>query len=102
MKEQLESVGLESEGVIEHSRGRKRERSVVPERSSSMDVDNANNGSVVRSRSRSKSALAKKVRLQSATKGTREGSVAPHQTKQIEKSQRTIERNVTSYIQFTI
>ena len=98
MKEQLENVGLESDGVIEHSRGRKRERSIVSEtRGNSMDVSETADGSDKRSRSRSKSALAKRVRSQSATKGPREGSVAPHQMKQVEKSQRTLERKVFKF-----
>ena len=98
MRNQLETVGLESEGVIEHSRGRKRERSIVSEtRGKSMDVSETGDGDTKHSRSRSKSALAKRVRSQSATKGTREGSVAPHQMKQVEKSQRTLERKVFKF-----
>jgi hypothetical protein len=45
-------------------------------------------------RSRSKSANATRVRSQSATRGSKEGSVAPHQNKQVQKDKKTLERHL--------
>jgi len=108
---QLESVGLESAGVVESTRGRKRTRSVAPvvAEGDAMLVDEPRVASVTRSgsrgpsvvrepstmqeakRSRSKSVLAHLTRTQSATRGTKEGSVAPSQLRQLEKSKKSVE-----------
>lgn len=108
MREQLEEVGLESDGVIEHSRGRKRDRSRSAGGDGSGRSVDANGERNVRgrsssamgegeARSRSKSVGARRVRTQSATRGTREGSVAPRQIQQVEKSRKTMERKVTRF-----
>ena len=98
VREQLESVGLPSEGVIESTRGRKRDRSQsrAPSVSTSVDPNSRTlSTSQVRGGGRSKSstgATSKRARSQSATRGPREGSVAPHQAKQVVKNQRTVDR----------
>ena len=132
----LESVGLQSEGVIKSMRGRKRARTPVPDTSTTsttsdgdgmmVDDDNSieqsqsNNDSgrqksKLRSKStsvstsrapssmqeakraRSKSVLAERVRSQSATRGSKEGSVAPRQLKQLAKSKKSMEIGILSY-----
>jgi nucleolar GTP-binding protein len=97
MREQLEEVGLESEGVIEHTRGRKRNRSVAPE--AAEDADEVNEARSIerareKSRGRSKSVQA---RSRSATRGPTEHSVAPSQVKQVEKSKKSHERQIFKY-----
>ena len=49
-------------------------------------------------RARSKSVMAHyKVRTQSSTHGTKEGSVAPSQMKQVDKSRKSMERGIVKY-----
>ena len=129
----LESVGLQSEGVIKSMRGRKRARTSVPDASTTtsdadgmvVDDDNSieqrNNDDSGRQKSklrnkstsvstsrapssmqeakraRSKSVLAERVRSQSATRGSKEGSVAPRQLKQLAKSKKSMEIGILSY-----
>jgi nucleolar GTP-binding protein len=92
IKEQLEEIGLEADGVIAHTRGRKRERST-----DRMDVDEET-GEEVRGRSKGRSQSVeggkKKARAQSSTRGTKEGSVAPYQEKQVEKSKKSMDRAI--------
>lgn len=96
IKEQLEHVGLQSAGVIEHTRGRKRERSI--ERDSEMDVDDSSDRRErSKSKKRSTSMDAKRPRGHSATRGPRESSVAPHQEKQVEKSKKSLDRKIFRY-----
>jgi nucleolar GTP-binding protein len=95
IKDQLEAVGLESQGVIEHTRGRKRERSVVPSNETDMDVDECENKKLAKKRSLSKSV--QRNRTHSATRGSREGSVAPHQEKQVAKSKKILDRKIFRY-----
>lgn len=119
IQEQLESVGLEATGVVESTRGRKRTRSVAPleaEADEDAMAVEPRSGSIARSssrapsaagrepstmqeakRSRSKSALARLTRTQSATRGTREGSVAPSQLRQVEKSKKSVEIEIARY-----
>eukprot|EP00429_Kryptoperidinium_foliaceum_P115503 CAMPEP_0176302422 /NCGR_PEP_ID=MMETSP0121_2-20121125/61374_1 /TAXON_ID=160619 /ORGANISM="Kryptoperidinium foliaceum, Strain CCMP 1326" /LENGTH=267 /DNA_ID=CAMNT_0017643931 /DNA_START=20 /DNA_END=823 /DNA_ORIENTATION=+ len=100
LQEQLENVGLPSEGVMESTRGRKRERSQSRGESVSMSVDPNISTSKVRGGGRSKSstgAVSKRARSQSATRGPTEGSVAPHQRKQVVKKQREVERHLFKY-----
>lgn len=118
IREQLESVGLESDGLLESIRGRKRTRNLS--RSGGEDAEAEAGGMEVegegeargrsssrgrstsltraesqeRSRARSKSV---RIRSQSATRGPTEGSVAPSQKKQVEKSKRTMERKLTMH-----
>lgn len=83
----LESKGLQSEGVIEHSRGRKRGRSIggsVRDDDEDMDIDRDISSS-------------KRPRGQSATKGPTVFSVAPSQLKQVAKSKRTLDRALVKY-----
>lgn len=90
IKNDLEAKGLESEGVIEHSRGRKRARSADSSaRNASMDT-----ASAVRGRSQS---VSKHRRSQSATKGSTEVSVPPSKIKQVAKFKRTIDRTLVKY-----
>jgi nucleolar GTP-binding protein len=100
IKEQLESVGLESSGVLEKvTRGRKRERSIAPDEDD-MDVDNSEQRGRSKSKSkreRSQSVNAKRHRAHSATRGPRESSVAPHQEKQVAKSKKTMDRAIFRY-----
>ena len=127
----LESVGLQSEGVIKSMRGRKRARTPVPDTSTitsdddgmmvddnSIGQSNTDSGrqkSKLRSKStsistsrapssmqeakraRSKSVLAERVRSQSATRGSKEGSVAPRQLKQLAKSKKSMEIGILSF-----
>ena len=92
IKEQLESVGLESSGVIEHTRGRKRQRSIsagpIAAEGDGMDVDENTRG-----RSKVKQ-MSKRPRSHSATRGSREGSVAPSQEKQVRKDKRVLDRHL--------
>ena len=96
IKKSLDDVGLSSEGVVEHTRGRKRERS-VSRPAEGMEVDESALDKATIKRSRSKSLAAVKMRPKSATKGTREGSVAPRQLKEVEKSKKTLERHLFKY-----
>jgi nucleolar GTP-binding protein len=105
VREQLESVGLPSEGVVNSTRGRKRDRSQSraaeedAKTSGSIDPTNTRilSTSQVRGGGRTKSstgATSKRARAESATRGPREGSVAPHQKKQVVKNQRTVDRHL--------
>jgi nucleolar GTP-binding protein len=103
IKNQLEEVGLESEGVIEHTRGRKRARSAVREpgtdvhaRYDDMDVEEEASRSKSRGPSRSESVHKKQFRVksQSATRGTTATSLAPTQQKQVFKKVRSMERKI--------
>lgn len=83
--EELESKGLESEGVIEHSRGRKRGRSVGGSvKDDDMEIDRD-------------ASVSKRRRGQSATKGPTATSVPPSQLKQVTKSKRTLDRALVRY-----
>lgn len=109
IKSQLESVGLESAGVIEHTRGRKRARSREPA-PVEMDTETTRAPSSSRARSTVSSAAEKKrirsqsagrdisatARSQSATRGP-SGSVAPHQVKQVSKNKKTLERHLSKF-----
>lgn len=98
VREALESVGLPSEGVVESTRGRKRERS--ESRPVEASVDPTRSTSQVRGGGRTKSstgASSKRARSESATRGPKEGSVAPHQRQQVVKNQRTSERKIFKY-----
>jgi hypothetical protein len=130
MRTQLESVGLESVGVIENSLGKKRSRSTVNHDFDDMDVEendeksmHIDNEPVVSSktknskitkrartqviqtpttmqevkRNRSKPQMSTRIRSQSATAGTKEGSVAPRQLKQISKSKMSMEVQIYHY-----
>jgi nucleolar GTP-binding protein len=97
IEEQLENVGLPSEGVVDSTRGRKRERSQSRGESVSMSIDPKLSTSQVRGGGRSKSstgAVSKRARSQSATRGPTDHSVAPHQRKQVVKKQREVERHL--------
>lgn len=48
-------------------------------------------------RARSKSVMATKTRTQSATRGSKEGSVARSQLRQVDKSKRSTERGIVEY-----
>jgi len=93
IRQALESVGLESKGVIEHTRGRKRERTLsAVGRAESMDIDGEARSS---SRGRSTNPSGKRSnRAQSATRGTTETSVAPRQRKQVQKGVRSLEKKI--------
>jgi nucleolar GTP-binding protein len=101
IKNQLEAVGLESEGVLEHTRGRKRERSIDRD---AMDVDGEDH-TMTRSQSKKRSqsqeaALKKKqkkTRSESATRGPREFSVPPLKEKQVAKSKKIMDRQIFRY-----
>jgi nucleolar GTP-binding protein len=88
IEEELENVGYEPSGVVEHTRGRKRDRSSNRDESSDPVLKGASRPRS-QSEARSKSRTA---RSQSATRGTRENSTAPHQAKQVKKNQRPLER----------
>eukprot|EP00595_Chromulina_sp_UTEXLB2642_P003203 CAMPEP_0196767902 /NCGR_PEP_ID=MMETSP1095-20130614/42098_1 /TAXON_ID=96789 ORGANISM="Chromulina nebulosa, Strain UTEXLB2642" /NCGR_SAMPLE_ID=MMETSP1095 /ASSEMBLY_ACC=CAM_ASM_000446 /LENGTH=358 /DNA_ID=CAMNT_0042136715 /DNA_START=796 /DNA_END=1872 /DNA_ORIENTATION=- len=89
IREQLESFGLESDGVIEHTRGRKRTRSLSKERDDDMDTDGNEKSKHQRSRSH--------VRSQSATRGPTNTSVPPNQVNQVKKSVKSLERKIFKY-----
>ena len=130
----LESVGLQSEGVIKSMRGRKRARTHVPDvpdtsttsdadgmvvddngieqshnddsgrhksklrtKSTSVSTSRVPSSMQEAKRARSKSVLAERVRSQSATRGSKEGSVAPRQLKQLAKSKKSMEIGILSY-----
>eukprot|EP01039_Chlorochromonas_danica_P010887 gene10887-12101_t len=100
MRDQLESVGLESDKVIERTRGRKRERSV--DRDDGMDLEgdsSRNRAEELREKKRSASLAVKegRNRSHSATRGPRDTSVAPHQEKQVQKSKKTLDRQIFRY-----
>lgn len=90
IKEQLESVGLQSEGVVEHTRGRKRDRSSNKGGEDEMEVDND-------FKSKKRAVSASRNRSHSATRGPKASSVAPHQETQVAKSKRTMERKIFRY-----
>lgn len=106
IREQLENVGLEADGVVEHTRGRKRSRTVEPP--SSMEDTSTSVAATSRARSNISSAADKKrVRAQStgrdvsqtrhsqsATRGPRDSSIAPHQAKQVSKNKKQLERHL--------
>lgn len=110
IKEQLEAVGLESAGVIEHTRGRKRARSVEPIPSTAQEIaemSTSQKRAVSNSRARSTAAELKRARSQStgrdisssrapvsATTGPKEHSLAPHQKKQALKGKKVLERHL--------
>jgi nucleolar GTP-binding protein len=105
IREELEEVGYEADGVIEHTRGRKRERSAsrpaLARGGDGMEVDAEGEGErgqsrKVRTRSNT-TAAAERNRSQSATRGTKVGSVAPHQQKAVAKSKKTLERHLFKY-----
>ena len=110
IKEHLESYGLESEGVINSTRGRKRTRSTSvglrANRSTSngdgdMDIDSDGDEDLEtrKPRSRTPSARDRSVSVQSRsrTKGPRENSVKPSQVKEVKKQGRTLERQIFKY-----
>jgi nucleolar GTP-binding protein len=100
VREQLENVGLPSEGVLESTRGRKRDRSQSRGESVSMSVDPAKATSQVRGAGRSKSstgATSKRARSQSATRGPTEHSIAPSQHRQVVKNKREVERHLFKF-----
>lgn len=88
IKDQLETAGLPSSGVVEHTRGRKRERGAEsPENTSEHS----------KLKKRTSSASVARHRSHSATRGPKEGSVAPHQEKQVAKSKKTMDRKIFRY-----
>lgn len=91
IRAQLENVGLESEGVLEHIRGRKRTRSLSRSEDDEMDID-GENGSRGRSMSRKRSH-----RSQSATRGSTEGSVPVIKQKDVKKSVKSMEKKIFRY-----
>lgn len=109
IKAKLEDVGLPSEGVIEHTRGRKRTRSVEP--SVAPTIGTSVNPASSRSRSVAMSTLEKKKirsstngrdisqtrHVQSAIRGTRDGSIAPHQAKEVSKKKKVLDRHLFKY-----
>ena len=108
IKEHLESHGLESAGVIEHTRGRKRSRSTsvganraARSASNAMDVDGEDEDDVEirKPRSRTPSARDRSVSVQSRsrTKGPRADSVKPSQVKEVKKRGKTLERQLVKY-----
>jgi nucleolar GTP-binding protein len=93
MRDQLEEVGLESEGVIERARGRKRDRSLGRHE---MEVEDGQDvGS--KKRSASQAVKAARNRSHSATRGPKATSVAPYQEKQVAKSKKTMDREIFRY-----
>lgn len=90
MRDQLESVGLEADKVLERTRGRKRERDDEME----METEGRS-----RSQKREASVAAKEARNRShsATRGPKEHSVAPHQEKQVAKSKKSLDRKIFRY-----
>ncbi|RYG65631.1 NOG1 family protein [archaeon] len=83
MRDALEGVGLESEKVLERTRGRKRERS------DDMDVEESSKTTNKRSVSASH-----KPRSHSATRGPKAGSYQEHQEKDVKKSKRSLDRAI--------
>jgi len=95
IRDHLESVGLDSEGVLESTRGRKRNRGLSAARetaASLMPVEEEDDG-----RGRSKSMSSKRTRSQSATRGPSNTSVAPKQQKEVAKGVRSLERRIKHY-----
>lgn len=82
LKDHLEEVGFESEGVMSSTRGRKRTRSISAER----EVEG------LRPKLRAKDS--KRQRSQSATRGPSAVSVPVEKEKQVKKNQRTLERHL--------
>lgn len=103
IRDHLESVGLESEGVVESTRGRKRTRDLSQSlgdesRSKSHGrPDLPRDQSVTRRGSNSKASKAVRVRSQSATRGPTANSVAPTQRRQVEKGIKSKERRLNRY-----
>jgi nucleolar GTP-binding protein len=89
IKEQLETVGLPSTGVLEHTRGRKRVRTSPDDES----IDE----NPIDGKSKKRAVSMSRQRSHSATRGPREGSVAPHQEKQVAKSKKTLDRHIFRY-----
>ena len=98
IKDNLESHGLESEGVMESMRGRKRNRSLSATRKGG-DGGEMEDGAEEAPRSRSKSARDRSVSVQSRskTRGPTSTSVAPHQVKQVIKQGKKEERKMVKY-----
>lgn len=96
IREQLESVGLPSEKVVEHvaPRGRKRERSAD---SSNMDIDGEEASGSMDTKKTKRSVSASRLRSHSATRGPRSTSVAPHQESTLKKEIRTMDRQIFHY-----
>lgn len=94
IREHLESHGLESEGVVEHTRGRKRNRSL------SRDGKGDEGSGSVSAKKRSASievGKSQRNRSRSATRGPKDTSVAPRQLKDVQKSVKTLERHLFKY-----
>jgi nucleolar GTP-binding protein len=99
IREQLENVGLPADGLINSTRGRKRDRSLS--RAAAGESASGRVGSAGRSTSASRGISvgggSKAPRSQSATRGSKEGSVAPRQERQLVKSKRSMERKISHY-----
>jgi len=96
VREQLEEVGYNADGVVDSlkARGRKRERS----RSRVGDGEGGVAMEMSQERGRSKSQFGKRTpRAESATRGPKEGSVAPRQAKQVAKNKKPLERHLFKY-----
>jgi nucleolar GTP-binding protein len=90
IKQSLENVGLPSEGVVEHTRGRKRTRSA-----SRGEAESSVTRPMGKVDGRAKSSIgATSKRARSATRGPTESSIAPTQFKQVSKNKRTLERHL--------
>lgn len=91
IRQHLEAVGLESEGVLESMRGRKRNRSVSRnDEGDNMDVDEDSN-SLTRSHSKTKK---RSNRSKSATRGSTETSVPVTKQQEVKKSVKSLERKI--------
>lgn len=119
VRDELETKGLKADGLIEHTRGRKRERDqsrtrsnddaamLVTDDGSSSDKtkksprtlssSRGRSASVMRDRVRSNSINATRVRAPSATKGPRDTSVAPKDEYQVHKNKRSAERYIKKF-----
>ena len=104
LRSQLEEVGLPSEGVVEHMRGRKRNRSASLKREGGDQMEVEGEEGAVKagrtaSKSRSGSAGASKrpSRSQSATRGPTSTSVAPTQRKQVAKGVKSLQTKIRKY-----
>lgn len=98
IKESLENVGLESEGLLESTRGRKRVRSLsraAAQREEDMDIDDETLAEEKKEQSRF--MKSKRMRSQSATRGPTDSSVAPKQKKDVEKAVKKVERKIVRY-----
>jgi len=101
MRKQLETVGLESDGVMEHLRGRKRTRSLSANKGdSTMEVEDGGSTSGSgkdRSQSKARSQSKRPSRSQSATRGPTSTSVAPRQKKQVQRGIKSLETKIKHY-----